>query len=164
MVKRIPWRYVLPVANVVLAGVLLYIAAQERKRDLAGVVSAWDNVPPAELIADTINFPARLVWSPIGALLPHSWLIRDAGFLVSTFTLWYLIGARAFGRTISAVRGRRLTVLLIYACALAGTAVVGWAAVESWLYPVVKWGGLFWCAYLTWSIGITTFRRWRGQG
>jgi len=163
MTKSVPC-YVLPAFNVVLAGVLLYIAAQERKADLVGVMSAWDYVPPAEQIADTINFPARLAWTLTGRMLPGWWQIRDGGFLLSVFALWYLIGARAFGRTISAVRGRPFAVLLVYGCGIAGTAVVGLAAVALGLHPMVKWGGLLWCTYFTCSIGITMFRRSKEQG
>jgi cation transport ATPase len=161
--KRIPWRHILPLFNVALAGALLYVAVQQRKRDLAGILSAWDYVPAAELIADTINFPAALVWAPIASLLPDVKLMRDAGFLLSTYILWYLVAIRAFRRTISAVRRRRFAMVLIYACAIAGTAVVGIAAVSLWLHPLVELGGLAWCAYFTGSVAVSIFRRPKQQ-
>lgn len=160
--KRIPWRYVLPVANTAVAWALLFIAAQQRRR--AGFVSAWDYVPPAKQIAYMINFPAVLAWSAIQQLLPYERPIRDVGFLVSTFTFWYLIGAGAFRRALIGARRHRLSRLLIYACATVGTAAVGSAAVASWRHPTEASGGLLWCAYFTWSMGINMFRRSTERG
>jgi hypothetical protein len=162
--KRIPWHYLLPVGNAALAAALLYMGFQQRTEYLADKLSAWDYTPTAVQAVYMINFPAFVVWSAIRNLFPPGTLIQNGGLLLLTIPLWYLIGLRAANRASFAnlTRRSRASMLVIYACGVAGTATLGFVAVNNLMvHPLLGLAGLCWCVCLIWSIAITMRRRAR---
>jgi len=151
--RRIPWPYVLPFCNTVVAAVLLYLGGQERAHYFADKMSAWDYIPPATQIAYLINFPAYILWSAARTLLPAGALAQNGCFLVLILALWYLIGVWVANKEsfLSLARVRRARAWLICTVAIVGTATVGlFALADLSLHPLLGLGGLCWCLSLAW--------------
>jgi hypothetical protein len=176
MLRRLGYRRVLPIANLLLYLTLVgygdwtLLQNVALSRDVAATQSSedtsWDPVyidrpmPLAHVLASSISYPAVLFAIPFG-LLEKGWrgdLIVDAVAAIYLIPLWYTVGRWIDRRTIEDVKSRKVLAffrwtILVLAC-LTGLGMTGVYVIalkrypEAWPDIILSLPIFFWPAFL----------------
>jgi len=165
--RRVPWRYVLPLGNVAFAAGLMRIALEQATQYVTrtNALVVWDYIPSAAQITYMVNFPAFAASSGLRLLAGRWSFVGTVGFVICVAVLWYFVGLWADYRNSSTKRhwGRRISIV-VSVCGLAASVGVGlFALAHLMLHPFLGVAGLIWFGFLLRTFLIALRRVARGE-
>jgi hypothetical protein len=186
--QRIRWRWVLPIAQLILAIALWACAPYQYLAGLSDIHAKHPNEDiqlgtefylhnwptSAEQVVLAMNFPAAVLAGPLNRLLPQplyageivKLTVRDVAFFFWIVVLWAWIGAKVDNGDASAHRDSRDPNALLrfgrHVCALVFALILGAIATEELLtmWPRPATSAVAACGLL-WAIGLGIYFGWR---
>lgn len=187
MLKRVRWRWILPLMQVVLAGVLLYWGMMQYRAKVGhgptvtldmenstvswDVPAVWDYIPPAHILLMCVNLPALVLASPLPAIAPENHLLHRTVLLIVVFLFWRWIGSRLDQRTgnlpqrVGLPSRVRVGAWILGIVAAAAFAVFGaWSLVHpGGLALVLPASVVAWALFFVWYLSRKLQKHWQSR-
>lgn len=162
---RHKWAFVLAVANLTLAVILLSSGEKALRRYQASIradsqgreMPVWEHIPVQIQLANGINFPAVVVSFPL-----RHWNIsknvQTTGYLISICFLWFLVGGTfdkqsVVARILAKYPRADIVVSVVAFVTSVGAGILILSSLLTGHEPITKLGAILWAGALaSWSI------------